>query len=364
MTKRRTKRLGFIGVSLYTLNIVAVVALLLSYSAAFFNPDFFWPIAFFGLGYLPILIINVFFVLIWLFRKPKKALLSAFAILLGWSLMTQHITFHNPVPVTDRDSVLRAMSYNVHLLVHADDGGISTKDSVIKIINEVNPDVLCMQEFQSTLTGQNTFMERLKKECGFRDYSFGSANYNEYHGYGQIIYSKYPIVNSGSITKNAYGVNRIIFADIVRNQDTIRIYNVHLRSFGLQSEDKDFIQNPSESAANEKVNTKKVSRKLRNAFSNRGSQALSLTEHLRQTKCPKVVMGDFNDTPMSYSVNVIDRELNNAFKKKGNGWGVTHYKLFPVLQIDYIFTDFEVLDYKVVKKKVSDHYPIWSDLKI
>lgn len=364
MTKRRTNKLGFIGVSLYTLNIVAVVALLLSYAAAFFNPDFFWPIAFFGLAYLPILIINIFFVIVWLFRKPKNALLSTVTILLGWSLMTQHITFNKTELFHHTDSTLRTMSYNVHLLVNAEDEEISTKDSVINIINDVNPDVLCMQEFQSTLSGQNTFMERLKKECGFEDYYFGTANYNDYHGYGQIIYSKYPIVNSGSITKNAYGINRIIFADIVRNEDTIRVYNVHLRSFGLQSEDKEFIQNPSESADGEKVNTKRVSRKLRDAFSNRGSQALSLTEHIRQTDYSKVVMGDFNDTPMSYSVNVIDRELNNAFKEKGNGWGVTHYKLFPVLQIDYIFTDFEVLDYNIVKKKFSDHYPIWADLKI
>lgn len=364
MTKRKTNRLGFIGISLYTLNIAAVIALLLSYSAAFFNPDFFWPIAFFGLAYLPIFVANIFFVVIWIFRKPKNALLSAVALLLGWNLMVQHITFSRPEQIVSKDSSLRIMSYNVHLLVHADDEKVDTKDSIISIINDVDPDVLCMQEFQSTLNRRNAFMERLKKECGFKDYYFGTANYNDYHGYGQIIYSKYPIVNSGSITKNAYGINRIIFADIAKDNDTVRIYNVHLRSFGLQSEDKEFIQNPSEAVGGEKVNTSKVGRKLRNAFSNRGSQALSLVDHIRQTDYGKIVVGDFNDTPMSYSVNVVNRELTNAFKEKGSGWGVTHYKLFPVLQIDYIFTDYKVLDYRVVKKKFSDHYPIWADLKI
>lgn len=363
MAKRRKKNLGFLGISFFTLNIFAAIALLLSYSAAFFNPDFFWPIAFFGLGYLPVLVINIVFVLIWLFRKPKNAWLSFLIILLGWDLMTQHVTFSTPSEAVSPDSSLRVMSYNVHLFVHAADETQSTKDSIIHIINEVDPDVLCMQEFQSTISGKRLFTEHLKTSCGFTDYYFGPANKNDYHAYGQIIYSKYPIIHSGSITKNAYGINRIIFADILRGSDTIRVYNVHLRSFGLQSEDKEFIQNPSESDDDENM-SERVSRKFKDAFSHRGSQALSLTDHLRDTDYPKIVMGDFNDTPMSYSVNLIDREMHNAFKRKGNGWGVTHHQLFSVLQIDYIFSDYEVLNYDIIKQKLSDHYPIWAELKI
>ena len=76
-------------------------------------------------------------------------------------------------------------------------------------------------------------------------------------------------------------------------------------------------------------------------------------------------MGDFNDTPMSYAVNLISNGMNNAFQKKGRGWGVTHFDLLPIFQIDYILSsiDLEVVNYQIIKKKLSDHYPLWADLK-
>jgi len=81
---------------------------------------------------------------------------------------------------------------------------------------------------------------------------------------------------------------------------------------------------------------------------------------------PYIVMGDFNDTPMSYSVNLVSKGLHNAFKERGAGWGVTHYEIFPIFQIDYILAspNFDILSYHIVKRKLSDHYPIWSDLKL
>lgn len=358
------KKLGFFSRSIFFMNILAIAGLFLSYSASVINPSVFWPIAFFGLAYLPILLINIGFVVYWLIRRPRHMVYSLMTILLGWGLMNKHVTWSNNNHNLDQDSLLRVMTYNVHLFqsVHSVDGNI--KDSVIQLVNKANPDVLCMQEFQTTIRGSKKLSDHIKNKCGFKDYYFAPWNKNDYHGLGQIIYSKYPIINSGTITQNAYGINRITFADIVKEKDTVRIYNVHLRSFGLQSEDKEFIQNPSGSPEDEKTVTKRVGRKLKEAFSNRSSQAESLAKHIEQTAYAKVVMGDFNDTPMSFSVNRIDKKMNNAFRKKGNGWGVTHYEIFPILQIDYIFSDFEVVDYRIIKQKLSDHYPVWADLKI
>lgn len=359
--------LGFFSKAIFICNIIAVLSLLLSYAASFIDPKTFWPLAFFGLGYLPILIINLGFVIYWLLRKPKYALLMALPILLGWNLLNQHIGFRKQQdPTSKSDSSLRVMTFNAHLFTEIEKSPKSdVKSQVIQLIKDTDPDILCFQEFFSKIKGTKKMTKRIKEEAGFADYYFEPAMKSEHEGYGQIIFSKYPIIYSGTITKNEYGINRIIFADVVKGSDTLRVYNVHLRSFGLQTEDKEFIQNPSHTV-NEEHATRRVGRKLKDAFEGRSRQAEALRDHIDTTHYPIVVMGDFNDTPMSYSVNLIRSGLKNTFREKGQGWGVTHYEMLPLFQIDYIFCSprFDVEYYKIVKEKLSDHYPVWADIRL
>lgn len=362
----KKKNLGFFSKTIMLGNFAAILVLLLCYSASMINPKSFWPISFLGLGYLPILIINIGFIVYWVLRKPKYAIFSLVAILIGWNLMSKHITFHTPDPVKSGDSSLRVMTYNVHMLAPVDKSDKPAKERFAEVIEEVNPDVLCLQEFSSTIKGTKRFSETIKERAKFDSYYFAPSQQNEYNAYGQVIFSKFPIINSGLIKKNEYGINRIIYVDIVKNADTLRVYNVHLRSFGLQDEDKEFIQNPKNAGGNEETKTKRVGRKLKWAFEQRSLQAESLFAHMKETKFPKIVMGDFNDTPMSYSVNLIGKDMKNAFQEKGNGWGVTHFEMLPILQIDYIFCEknFMVNNYQIVKKKLSDHYPVYADLRV
>ncbi|GHE41035.1 endonuclease/exonuclease/phosphatase family protein [Sphingobacterium griseoflavum] len=359
------KDLGFFSKTILICNTIAIVLLLLSYSAAYINPKTFWPIAFFGLGYLPILLVNIGFVGYWLLRKPKYAFVMAVPIFLGWNLLNQHMGFRKQVKSPEKtDSTIRVMTFNAHLFTEIDQlPATDLKGDVIRLIKNTNPDILCFQEFFSKIKGTKKMTSRILDEAGFKDYYFEPAMKTEHEAYGQIIFSKFPIINAGTITKNEYGINRIIFADVVRANDTIRVYNVHLRSFGLQTEDKEFIQNPS-NVTNEERATRRVGRKLKYAFEGRSKQAEALRDHMNATRYPIFVMGDFNDTPMSYSVNLVRNGLKNTFREKGSGWGVTHYEMLPLFQIDYILcsTKFRVKHYEVVKEKLSDHYPVWADI--
>lgn len=261
---------------------------------------------------------------------------------------------------------MRVMSFNAHLFNEVNDMPSATiKDEVVSLIKSTSPDILCVQEFSTKIKGTNQITDRIVEENGFQDYFFEPVTKSEHEGYGQIILSKYPIIHSGTITKNEYGINRIIFADIVKKTDTLRVYNVHLRSFGLQTEDKAFIQNPSSTSSEEHA-TARVGRKLKYAFEQRSQQAEALRDHMDATHYPIIVMGDFNDTPMSYSVNLIRKGLKNTFREKGRGWGVTHYEMLPLFQIDYILCSppFDIENYQIIKKKLSDHYPIFADIEL
>src|SRR5690606_16624149 len=89
--KLLSKNLGLFSKTIFLANIVAILFLLLSYAATIINPQTFWPLAFLGLGYLPILIVNILFVIYWLLRRPKVALWTIIPILFGWNLLGQHL---------------------------------------------------------------------------------------------------------------------------------------------------------------------------------------------------------------------------------------------------------------------------------
>lgn len=53
--------------------ITIVISILLAgaYLAMFVSPESFWPLAFLGLGYFPILVAYLLFMLIWFFLRKK-----------------------------------------------------------------------------------------------------------------------------------------------------------------------------------------------------------------------------------------------------------------------------------------------------
>src|SRR5690606_31477950 len=192
------------------------------------------------------LLINLGFTVYWLLRKRRYMLVSLIPILGGWSFLSQHINFANNKAklVVKADSNLRVMSFNAHLFQHFEEAGAdhNIRGETVELVNAVNPDIVCVQEFYSRIKGERQFTRILNGEAGFEAYYFEPYVQNELEGYGQAIFSKYPIIHSGAISKHGFGVNRIIFIDIKREVDTLRIYNVHLRSFALQDEDKALIQ--------------------------------------------------------------------------------------------------------------------------
>lgn len=368
------KKKSFTRKTLLIINLIAAISLLISYSASFIDPSsIFWPIAFLGLAYLPFLLVNLGFIIFWLFLDRKYILLPFLSIVAGWSLLTKHFKIprsenqQTEEEVEKDDSTLRVMSFNTHLFKPIDEEETGDfVDEAIKIIQDVNPDIISFQEFYTQGKSEKNTLQKIKNAGEFTAHYFDIASQNKADAYGQVIFSKYPIIHAGTISEHNYGINRISYADILRGEDTLRVYNVHLRSFALQNTDKKFFQRLAQSEIVDD-RPKNLLRRLRKAFNSRSDQAASLRNHIQETEeYPKIILGDFNDTPMSYAVNRISKNMRNAFQEKGRGWGVTHFDLMPIFQIDYILTskDIDILNYQVVKKKLSDHYPIWSDIKV
>ncbi|HJP62202.1 MAG TPA: hypothetical protein VJ844_02110, partial [Mucilaginibacter sp.] len=62
----------------------------------------------------------------------------------------------------------------------------------------------------------------------------------------------------------------------------------------------------------------------------------------------------------------MSEDMKNTFTEQGSGLGRTYNGSFPNYQIDYVLatSQFDVLDYYIIEKKLSDHYPVRSDLEL
>jgi len=369
---RRWKRLGFFSRTVLWANFFAVGALLLSYLAPIINPKTFWPIAFLGIAYLPLLVVNGLFVGYWLVRRARFALLSLFAIGVGWGTLINHFGFNAKVSsaaVVSRDTGdIRLLTYNVHFFrtFGQRDTETTIREEAMRLIDSVSPDVICIQEYYTRQKGAHRMARVFQREIGMPYYYVLPTAQNDYEAYGMAIFSRYPIISSGHLRDHEYGVNRIIYADVDKGGQVFRVYNVHLRSIGFQKEDYEFIKRPAKTLEKDAASTKRIGARLKWAFDARSAQADALQAHSQECEIPYLIAGDFNDTPLSYAVNKVSSGLQNAFRKKGRGWGVTYNGDFPNFQIDYILAsdDFEVSRYQIIKAKLSDHYPVWADVRL
>jgi hypothetical protein len=90
MVKSKKKRSFFYWLFAF-FNIIAAVALLISYFAAWINPEVNWQIAFFGLAYPFFVIINFLFATYWIIRKRWFAIVPIIAIAVGWNTLLDYI---------------------------------------------------------------------------------------------------------------------------------------------------------------------------------------------------------------------------------------------------------------------------------
>src|SRR5690606_30968634 len=317
------KPLGFISKSILVCNCIAVFFLLLCYLAPVIKPQDFCPLAFMGIAYPIFLAINLVFIIFWLIRRSFLALLSILAILIGWNAVSKNFGFNTTPAAIEREdtTTIRVMSYNIQMFNYPEKEGKENQEEIVKIIKRVSPDVLCIQEFYTRSSGDKDMIKNFIEQLGFKYSNFIAAAENDYDAYGIAIFSRFPIAKSGSLPINSEEkiVNRVVYSDINKGGKEFRVYNVHLQSVGFQKEDYDFIKNQAPSGDVDIHSTKQIGRRLKWAYIKRNAQIDLLYSHTQDAKKPYIVAGDFNDTPLSYSVNKLSDNMKNSFAEKGRG---------------------------------------------
>ncbi len=332
------------GKFIFVINSLVAFLLLVSYILPYIPPKSFATLSVLSLSVPLLILLNIIFFIYWFLRVKKQLLLSLLVLLLGWSYISSMYKFSSSKMVEDSGNI-SVMSFNVRLFnIFSWLPSKTVKEDIVEFIYKENPDIVCLQEYRrgnpSSLKGYNSF----------------NATYNKTTRGGVVIFTKFPIVNSGSL-EFPNTDNNGIFIDVIKHKDTIRIYNLHLQS----SKISDNVENIN------KENSGHLFNQVSSTFREQQSQVELFLAHKSQCTFKTIVTGDFNNTAYSFIYKeIIGDDLVDTFKEAGNGFGKTYdFKFFP-LRIDYILSDkaFTVNGYKTYDVKLSDHYPIKATLKL
>lgn len=338
------KKLRGINKIVYVINVVMAVVLLFSYSLPFLPPKTFALLSVLNLGVPFLIVCNALFFLYWLVKLKRQLILSLFVLFIGYALFGSVYKFSSSKKI-DSPSNFKVMNYNVRLFNLYEwipEKNIETK--IIDLIKTESPDVLSIQEYHP----------HKNVDLSFFKYKFEKLS-GKKTKYGQAIFSQFPIINSGSVEFPKTS-NNAIFIDVVKDNDTIRVYNVHLESMRIDTKIESLKNEDSELLFN----------RVGSTFKMQQSQAELFLKHKNQCPYKIIVCGDFNNTSFSYVYRKIKSGLKDTFKVAGNGFGRTYdFKFFPV-RIDYIFAedDFSVNGFKAYNEHYSDHYPIMATLSL
>lgn len=340
------KKESFVSKIAFFFNKVLALLTVLAYILPFLAPKLFPFLSVLTLILPLFLILNFVFFILWALQLKRKMLLSALVLLFGISFVSKLYNI-SETKLPEQPSDFTLMSYNVRLFNLYE--WLPEKDvpeQITEVIQDYNPDILCLQEYSP-----NDRVRLRNFPYKFIEVDGGKNKY------GQAIFSKFEIVNKGEIDF-PNSSNNVLFVDVINQQDTIRVYSMHLQSVKISTD------------IHEKIDENKskfIFKRISQAFSEQQLQAELIKEHYEKCSYPKIICGDMNNSAFSYVYRTIKGDMNDAFEIAGLGFGKSYnFNLYPA-RIDYVFTEkeFTIKEFKNdTKVKLSDHFPIYTRVSL
>lgn len=225
---------------------------------------------------------------------------------------------------------LLVMSYNIAGHDELFDSNHIAK--VAEVINAMKPDIVGLQEVHRN-TWQSRFHDQaaeLERRTGMHGW-FGKSYVQGKGEFGNALLTRGQIVSADLHELPSIGEPRSAIEAVVKiDGATLNVYVTHLTTWGRFNR------------------------------SNRREQLKCLARHVRTSRYPYLLLGDFNAGPGTPEMQEFRKE--NAAQICGEALANTN----PMMRerIDYIWADYgwHVGDARVVEQGPSDHWPITASL--
>lgn len=347
MAKTEKKKRHWLShLSFGTVSLVLSVLLVLAYLSVVVDPAKAWFFTLFGLLY-PLVLPATLLLFVWsLFRRSHMRTLLAIVLLPSLFVFGRYVQIRHSAPA--EEGSLKVVSYNVGLFAHGPEGAdrLVLADSVSRWLRAQDADLICLQEFYLP---NDVPMDKWIKSH-FPGYK---AEYYVFTGsrgaFGNLTLSRRRVVDKGKINFER-STNLALWTDIGLDSATVRIYNCHFESYNISLSN----------LVKKTGAVEETERKMRRSITERPKQVAEVMHGVDNAPVQSLVLGDFNDNPLSYTYFRLLRGRHDSFTKAGKGIGATYRALWPLLRIDYILypPGLEAVTYTVPHVDYSDHYPI------
>ena len=348
-----------------------------------------------GLAFPVLFLLTLLAFLYWVIQRKWRSLFALSCLLLNLGPMSLYVQWNDTKEketalqikkesldkeINVGSQSLKVISYNAQLFgLYQDETSVSivnteympAMDSFLQVMKSQNADVVCLQEVYAKSGGLKALARFLKAEGGF-DYS-QTYTLSERRPYGMIVLSKHKIkrwqpISFGPNTGNmAMWVDiEILDEDAARKKSRIRIYNLHLQSFRFAKQDYAVMQKQTKQQAIDIEGSKGIITRLRLGYQHRAEQVDLVKENMIACDFPKIICGDFNDIPVSYTYRQLCAGMKDVFSEAGSGIETTYKGSMPSFRIDYILFDnpMRAISYNSISEVPSDHKLIVAELQI
>ena len=333
--RRRSLVMRLVDLALTLVTLAVGATMVLTYFVPYVDPSSVWFFPVLGLAapavYVASVVLTLYWIIRWRWVCAGAMLVVVVAGLFKVSLFWRPEIRRSYATETAFDrAAVKVMSYNVRSFYGED--GRSSVDDILRLIEEQAPDLICLQEFNARLAEQSEEFSLLSEKYEIAHFGRTQAPDSVY-GSTLTILSKYRILRSDTVLTPSSSV----WADVIVGEDTVRVFNNHLRSTAINASDNQFItshQFLSDTARETKIRS--IVTRLRENSVLRAAQVDSIAQVVGATRTRRIVCGDFNDTPMSYVYRTMARGLRDAFRECGSGYSHTFRGFYNMLRIDYV----------------------------
>lgn len=357
---RKARR--YIIITLLVLNALAILLLWLCCATTWLAPESFPKLTIIGLFFPAFVLFDLVFVLLWLPIRWRWSWIPLAGLLpcLGFVMDYCPISLGGQPPA----GCLKIVTWNTAGFGLGEANRDSALQASLDYLKDCDADIICLQEApRRTITTEDLY--RTMEEM----------NYSSYELHGKLLFSRLPVISHDSIpyfsmsAESDYSTNGSIAYQLLFENDTILLINNHLESNHLQPDEKaDYVhdlgaKDMSELSASSRTLLSKISKNTGIRSHQADTIALFIEQHQQM---PIICCGDFNDTPISYVYQRINRQLTNAYRQSGTGVGVSYNRKGFWVRIDHIFISGHWKSYHTHVDRsigVSDHYPLVTWVK-
>lgn len=234
-------------------------------------------------------------------------------------------------------------------------------NAILQHLLTQDADIICLQEVDVYKSPEFLTLAEVRHSLGAKyPYSYIDFSvYNNRRQFGNMVWSRYPLINKKTVDYEIRS-NLSSRCDVLVGKDTFRLIVNHLESNRFTSTDMTI--NDGAKYEDIRNSAKRIGHKWTKARNRRRGQARAVRKEIDNSPYPVIVVGDFNDIPLSYTYYTISKGLHDAWLETSWGkWGTT-FKLkgsFGV-RIDYILCQNPLVPVQCTVKETtgSDHSPV------